>query len=492
MKYRTKLYIALVGTAALACTLALGIDFIQSRRTLFKELQSKILSIATTTASLIDADLLENLTSDQDPRYTAFQKQLRAARSANLREDIEIRYVYTVQPDRDNPLKMHYLVDSAENIKDLSPIGSIYNDIDKPDVLKNLLTPFASNYYVKDEWGTWLSAFAPLYRADGSYIATLAVDIQASQVQWALQLQLIYGLIDLFIVILIASIIAFFLSQLVTRSLESFCKTMHQVEKGNLKTEAQSDPIEEFDEMAMALNKMIKGLQERQLVASSFGRYLSPAILERILSSGKLPVRNAGEKRPITVLFIDIRDFTARTESMHPTETIELLNECFTEFVEVILRYNGALDKYLGDGLIAEFGTFETDNEKEKHSILAALEIFKRLEKLNDKWIKLGKWVTKESPLRIGIGIHTGDAIVGNIGSETRMEFTAIGECVNIASRLQAATKEFTVSLLISEQTVAPVKKLKDFNFALVSESFSPRGSAKPIKIYTIKPSFTL
>jgi adenylate cyclase len=178
------------------------------------------------------------------------------------------------------------------------------------------------------------------------------------------------------------------------------------------------------------------------------------------------------------VLFSDIRGFTTFSESHQPEEVVAMLNEILTEQVKVVFKYNGTLDKFVGDELMAFFGA-PGDMHLKTHASVAvktAIEIQAKLKALQEKWGK-----EKKEPLYIGIGINTGDMVVGNMGSLERMDYTVIGDNVNLAARLcsAAAKDEIIISEAVYEQVRAEVKAEK-------LEPISVKGKAKPISIYRV------
>lgn len=159
---------------------------------------------------------------------------------------------------------------------------------------------------------------------------------------------------------------------------------------------------------------------------------------------------------------------------------LKLLNEYFTEMIEVIFNYGGTLDKFIGDGMMVEFGAPLEDKLQELHAVLAAIHMQLHLDKLSDKWEKEGK-----QRLGMGIGIHTGLAVLGNIGSELRMEYTAIGDTVNVASRLERFTKKIEKRIIISKSVY---EKVKDhFIFEDLKEIEIP-GRKGIIQAYSLDP----
>jgi len=218
--------------------------------------------------------------------------------------------------------------------------------------------------------------------------------------------------------------------------------------------------------------------RKRLGIKRAFQRFVSPEVVERIADDpGALQF--GGEARPLTVVFSDIRDFTGYTERHSPQELVQILREYFTRMVEQIHANQGTLDKFIGDAVMAIFGAPLAYPDHAERACRAALAMLAELETLRAKWTAEGR-----EPFRIGIGINTGEMVVGNLGSEQVFTYTAVGDGVNLASRLESLTKEFGVPVIISETTYEAVRHV--FHGRFLGE-VRVKGKSAPAKIYALE-----
>ncbi|MDN3506375.1 MAG: adenylate/guanylate cyclase domain-containing protein [Simkaniaceae bacterium] len=476
MKYRTKLYIALVAIASASIILGLVIFSVETEKLIFRMLQSRSLSVATTAAVQLNPELVEqaNLSKTGTPEHDALRLMLQKTVSANRRNDIYVSDIYTLYPDPKNSKGMLFGVDASVDPE--SP-GTPYKDSDLSGIFENRHFPYVDKHFVADQWGLWLSAYAPIKDKDGNYISTLGVDINAKDIHVRSEQLLKYAIWGLLASLVLSIVIAYFLSKKVTLSLDHICSVVKEIGEGNLNAESTIETNDEFGVLSHSINDMSKGLRERERLKMSFARYVSTHVMEKILHS-ETPLNLEGERRKVTILFSDIRQFTQLAENLPPEEVVHLLNEYFEVMIEAIFSHSGTLDKFIGDGIMAEFGAPLDDQQQEEHAIRAAIAMQKELEKLSAKWEGENK-----PRIQMGIGIHTGDAVLGNIGSEKRIEYTAIGDAVNVASRLEQATKVLKAPILISETTYLGAKD--KFNFKDLGSMALP-GRKEQIKVYTI------
>jgi adenylate cyclase len=190
----------------------------------------------------------------------------------------------------------------------------------------------------------------------------------------------------------------------------------------------------------------VEGREKRQ-VKRLFGRYVSRDVFDRLMADPSL-ARLGGERREMSVLFSDIRGFTSASEKQAPEAVVLQLNEYFSAMVAVLFRHYGTLDKFVGDMVMGLFGAPVADPRHADHAVTTAVEMVETLEALNARWRADGR-----PTVDIGIGINSGEMIAGNIGSETIMSYTVIGDAVNLGSRLESLNKEYGTHILISQAT---------------------------------------
>jgi adenylate cyclase len=238
-------------------------------------------------------------------------------------------------------------------------------------------------------------------------------------------------------------VLGLLLARSLTRPINALVNATERLRDGDLDVEVPVMSRDETGVLAREFNQMVGGLRERDKARDAFGRYFSEDFYSMV-QAGQLEL--GGEKREITVVMSDIRSFTTLSETMDPTELVSFLNEYFTLQVDAIKRHGGEVDKYMGDAILAKFGAPIWYPDHARRAALAMLDMREALEIFNKRREDRG-----EAPIRIGIGANTGQAIVGNIGSTSRMEYTIIGDTVNATQRIEDLCKELRWDLLISE-----------------------------------------
>jgi adenylate cyclase len=267
---------------------------------------------------------------------------------------------------------------------------------------------------------------------------------------------------------------ALMISWLVARPIDQLRAAADAVSQGKLDIDVPVARADEFGLLLGEFNNMIRGLKEKEKLRQTFGLHVGQRAAERILARDP---GLSGVEEQITVMFVDMRSFTAQAQILSPADVVEILNDFFRVTVRVVEeQHDGMVNKYLGDGFMAVFGTGESRSNHAEDAVGAGRDILRAVEALNQELIGRGR-----IPLQIGIGLHTGPAIVGSIGSPERLEFTAIGNTVNIASRIESLTKQLGRPMLL---TAAVRVHLSD-NFLL--EELPPqqiRGVDEPVSVF--------
>jgi class 3 adenylate cyclase len=258
--------------------------------------------------------------------------------------------------------------------------------------------------------------------------------------------------------------------------------------KSNLKEKLLGRALQESEDLISILARKQEELCElnsrlenaKDLLKQSFQRYVSAEVVEQILESSR-PVDLLGERKILTIMFSDIRGFTSLAEQFDPEELVRFLNSYLSEMIDIIFQNEGTLDKFMGDAILAFFGAPISFGDDALRAVRAAIAMQRRLSELNQEWQKDGR-----PRVKMGIGISTGEVIVGNIGSEKRMEYTVIGQHVNYAQRIEGLTKEIPYDILIGESTYNGVRD------SVSAEPFGPLsidGIRTPMTIYGIDGS---
>ena len=215
----------------------------------------------------------------------------------------------------------------------------------------------------------------------------------------------------------------------------------------------------------------------KEKVKNAMGKYISQDVMQTVVKNID-NLKLGGKKAVVTVLFADIRGFTSLSEKMEADEVSMILNEYFTEIEPIITKYNGVINKFIGDAVMAIFGEPIIDEKHAENAVKCANEMLETVKRLQHKWLNEGK-----PKIEIGIGINTGEVFLGNIGSEKRMEYTVIGDTVNLASRLESYNKIYKTNFLISSSTYAAVRNIAD---VLKISEVSIRGKAQKTTIYEV------
>lgn len=226
-----------------------------------------------------------------------------------------------------------------------------------------------------------------------------------------------------------------------------------------------------------SFTQAIESFGERTRILDVFGQHVSPEVVERLVAHGQTEVKS--EQRSVCVMFLDIRNFTTFSETKSASDVVDYLNLVFDATIDQVVTHHGIVNKFLGDGFMAVFGAPISEGNPSLSAVESALAIVSRVEELVEKGVI--------PPTRVGIGLHTGIAVVGNIGSSARKEYTVIGDVVNLASRIEALNKELGSQVLVSDATyLAAGPANPAFSRAKAHERITVRGRKQPIRLWEI------
>ena len=217
--------------------------------------------------------------------------------------------------------------------------------------------------------------------------------------------------------------------------------------------------------------KSIANIEERKQLMNVFGQHVSPEVVDKLLNQN---VEIESEIKHVCVMFLDIRNFTSFSENKSPVEVVNFLNTLFEFMIEIINRNNGIVNKFLGDGFMAVFGAPFSNGKDCLNAVQASKEILQKIQEHIQ--------TQKIPPTKIGIGLHSGDAVTGNVGSDLRKEYTVIGDVVNLASRIEQLTKQYSEQILFSEDVISKIEgfEIKEIDTVIV------KGRVTPVKIYSL------
>jgi adenylate cyclase len=279
------------------------------------------------------------------------------------------------------------------------------------------------------------------------------------------------------LILSISFFLVFLFSTTITNPIEKLQKITQEIASGNFEVSAakQVNSLDEVGELAIAFDHMTLGLKERDKIKNVMNKFHGSAVADTLINT---ELEKGGSRKNCVIYFSDIRGFTDFSERHSAEEVVEMLNEYFEIMVGIIIKNGGVVDKFIGDAIMAVWGAPHGSEDDAQKAIKACLEMRVALAAFNDKRISEGK-----EPIRCGMGLHTGDVISGTIGSSERMEYTVIGDNVNMASRIEASTKAFGTDVLISQDLAQKVK-----NFFVIKEAgrVEVKGKSEPLILNTI------
>ena len=419
-------------------------------------------------SSILDPDEIDSFTKyeqEQSEVFINYRRQI-----VDIKRQIEnIKFVYIVRQTGTN---ITYIIDCGDDVSEQAKLGEVYDDAG--DGLKELFKNtkeeihFENDYYT-DKWGTFLSAYKPVFK-NGKLIYVVCSDIKSVDAEYYIR---VYKMKFTFVFIGMFSVILPLVFWVTNAIRKPLYKVRDEILK--LKDLDVSEHIE-FKSNITEVNDMIDATDKVKTGLRSFAKYVPDKVVKQLISQGK-DAKIGGEKEYVTILFSDIEGFTSISENNDVHEVVTSLNEYFDIYVHCLEESGATVDKFIGDAVMT---FWNAPNKVENHEFVAvktALEIVKEIDKLNDKWKREGK----KFIFKTRIGINCGDVIVGNIGSTNRINYTVTGDAVNLASRLEAANKQYNTKILVSESIYNKTNDLIDYYYI---DTVKVKGKEIYVKVY--------
>ena len=326
-------------------------------------------------------------------------------------------------------------------------------------------------------------AFTPLFTLFGIVRAAAVHVAQGAAIDAVLPALSRASAVTFFVYVTLGLGLSLVLARTLTRPLGAMALALRRVRSGDLATGVQVTASDEVGVLEDGVNAMVAALREKEHILETFGRVVEPTVRDQLLS-GEL--RLGGELRHASVLFCDLRGFTALAEQSPPAEVVATLNQFFSAMTNWVRACGGFVDKFIGDAILVVFGLFESDGnggsaDSAHAAMRCALGMRARLAEVNVVRRRL-----QQSPLSVAVSIHTGEVLAGRIGAADRHEYTVIGDTVNVAARLQQVCKERGAYLLVSETTYELARSRGLVADVTAGDSVSLRGRSEPVRVFGV------
>lgn len=277
------------------------------------------------------------------------------------------------------------------------------------------------------------------------------------------------------IIILVALLLVYFFAKTISEPIRELKIAADKIKSGDYHLRLTPRTGDEVGALTQAFNDMAVGLEEREKLKGALGKFVNPEIAEKAM---KGEIKLGGERKTATIFFSDIRSFTAISEKLEPEEVVEFLNDYMTIMVRIIGEHQGIVDKFIGDAIMAVWGVPESKGNDALNAVNATIEMRRALLEFNK-----GRGSAKKPLIKIGCGLNTGAVLAGQIGSEDRLDYTVIGDAVNLASRVESLNKPFGTDILISQDTYNIVKGEFDCE---PMQKIKVKGKSQPQQIYAV------
>lgn len=440
------------GTVLLSLVLIATIFYFYSVNSELSHLQRRLLTTVTGLAASVSAERLAETALDAH-ETGAYHDELRTRFAAAAQIDSDIQSIYLLRLT-DQPGHLRFFIDFVKDGRLATP-GDDYDATALPVLQSGFDAPAVENEPFRDEFGLTLSGYAPVRDASGKGIALVGADVQASRIE-VMKHDVLWVTLAVFgIAAVLLGLISLAVARSVREPLTRIIDATAAVARGELTTRLGLVRRDEFGLMSRHFDKMAEGLQDREFIRATFGRYVSEDVARELLEHRDSATPGA-EEREVTILFSDLSSYSTICEHLPPAQLLDMLNQYLGAMNTLIDAHHGCVIEFLGDAILAVFGAPYYRADHPQQALRCALAMRDRLVALNGEWQASGLaqcWMQSGiAQLKARIGVHTGRVVAGSLGSETRMKYAVIGDAVNVASRLETLNKELATDVLISAE----------------------------------------
>lgn len=443
------------GAVLLSLTLIAAIFYHYSVDSEIVHLQRRLLTTVTGLAASVNAERLAEVPLDAH-EISPYYAVLLARFAASAQTDPDVQSIYLLRPT-DKPGQLRFFTDYAKGGVQAKP-GEEYDARDLPVLLRGFNEATVEDKPFQDEFGLTLSGYAPVRDATGRSVALVGADVLASRIEImkhdVLQLTLmVFG-----VAVLLLGISSFAVAHSVREPLTRIINATGAIARGQLGTRLALVRNDEFGMMSRHFDKMAEGLQDREFIRATFGRYVSEDVARELLQH-RDGSEFSGAEREVTVLFSDLSGYSTICEHLPPAQLLEMLNHYLGAMNVLIDQHHGCVIEFLGDAILAVFGAPDVREDHAEQALRCALAMRARLAEMNLEWQQTGLarcWTQRGiQDLTARIGVHTGRVVAGSLGGETRRKYAVIGDAVNVAARLETLNKILGTDLLVSAEVYA-------------------------------------
>lgn len=481
-RFHARLTLVYGAALLLVLTPAAVIVYDLAVRAELENLWSRLHMSAVTLAGLVDGDRVAAITGEDDPYRVELFERFRGI-MAHEREFSSI-YIFT-RSDRADRLR--FVID-ADLRAAPARFGELYDASLYPEIARAWSEPRVEHDPVTDAWGVSITGFAPLFDRSGRAVALLGVDVDAARVDRMRERLFIVAGATYLAALALLGLAAFGVARLVRRPVDRIVAATEAVARGDLRARVGLDRKDEFGLIGRHFDVMAAGLEERDFIRATFGRYVSEDVAKKLLADRRGSILE-GEERRVTVLFSDLRGYTRLSEGLPAGDVLRLMNHYLEAMNALIDEHGGCVIEFLGDGILVVFGAPVELHAHGERAVRCALAMRERLAELNRTWEANGAadaWRAIGVPsLSARIGVHTGHVVAGSLGSQVRLKYTILGDTVNLAARLEAMNTALETDILLS-QDVYDVLPSDLTARAVAHGEQSVKGREAPVTVYSL------